>query len=301
MYRRILLVFSNSKIYAVFFILGLFFPVNFLFAQPFGPHTETVGVGARVGEDVVLTPGGSGSVGFFNTGVRFSGEAYPNALVSLLKSGVVVSSVQANSQGLFSVSLPENYDSNILYSLHAEDILGERSLLINYPLVVKVGFITHLSGVRFPPTIVTDKSEVKFADYITVSGYALPNKNMEISVFGIENRVFSLTSGVNGFYKIVLPLTDLPKGEYVMSIKYTGDSRSSKLIKFIIGELNVFNTESLQNIPGDCNSDLIINLVDFSILAFWYGKDNPPTCVDTNKDKKIDLIDFSILAFYWTG
>ncbi len=271
-------------------------------AQPLGPHTEVVGVNARVGEDVVLTPGGSGSVGFFGTGVRFTGEAYPNANVTIMKEGIDQLSVKADARGLFSISLPEAYNANILYSLYAEDVLGNRSLLINYPLVVKVGFITHLSGVRFPPTIVTDKSEVKFGDYITVSGYALPNKNLKIEIFGFEgSQSFSLTSALSGAYKSVLPLSGLARGEYTVSIKYEDGFRVSKLIKFIIGELNVFNQESLRNIPGDCNADFIINLVDFSILAFWYGKDNPPACVDTNRDKKIDLTDFSILAFYWTG
>ncbi len=86
-----------------------------------------------------------------------------------------------------------------------------------------------------------------------------------------------------------------------MYIRYVDDARNSKLVKFVIGELNVPNTDIVENIPGDCNYDRLINLVDFSVLAFWYGKDNPPACVDTNRDNKIDLIDFSILAFWWTG
>ena len=209
--------------------------------------------------------------------------------------------VLADQNGNFSVTLPEFYDASILYSLTAEDVLGNRSLLINYPLVVKVGFVTHLSGVRFAPTIVTDKTEVKSGDYLTVSGYALPSQNMTIIVDGAAKREFSLVSNVDGTYKIVLPLSLLPKGEYTVSVSYLNDDRFSKLVKFIIGELNILNTDILLNIPGDCNTDKIINLIDFSVLAFWYGKDNPPVCVDTNSDKKIDLIDFSILAFYWTG
>lgn len=264
----------------------------------------TVGVGAVVGEEVTVTPGGgggSGSLPFPSTGVRFSGEAYPGATVTLLKDGKEQISTRADAEGKFYITLPENYSTSILYSLIAEDVAGERSLLINYPLAVKVGFLTHLSGVRFPPTVSTDKMEAKFGDFLTVTGYAVPNRKLEVSAEGAFDKVFQLVSPASGRYKIVLPLTGLPKGNYVLSVKYEGDARVSKLVKFAIGELNIFHPESLRNIPGDCNSDLIINLVDFSVLAFWYGKTDPPVCVDTNQDGAINLIDFSILAFYWTG
>lgn len=267
------------------------------------PITETVNISASVGsEEVEVTPGSSGgSVSAPQTAVRFSGQAYPNALVTLLKWGQEQVAVVANQVGDFSITLPEIYDANVLYSLFAEDTLGNRSILINYPIAVKVGFVTQLSGVRFAPTIVVDKTEVRSGDYLTVSGFALPSQAMEIMVDGAVQKSFSLTSGTDGFYKIVLPMSLMPKGDYTVSVKYAGGSRISKLIKFIIGELNILNSDTLLNIPGDCNSDKVINLIDFSVLAFWYGKNNPPVCVDTNADKKIDLIDFSILAFYWTG
>ena len=41
------------------------------------------------------------------------------------------------------------------------------------------------------------------------------------------------------------------------------------------------------------------NLVDFSILLYWWGKYNP--AVDLNQDGIVNLPDFSILMYYWTG
>jgi hypothetical protein len=49
-----------------------------------------------------------------------------------------------------------------------------------------------------------------------------------------------------------------------------------------------------------------VNLVDFSIAAYWYKR---PLSADfkvkeaakLNGDGKIDLVDFSIMAYYWTG
>jgi hypothetical protein len=267
-------------------------------------ETENVSVSARVGEEVVVTPGGGSSAGGFifpKTAVRFTGEAYPLALVSLLKQGQVAKVIQADSKGIFDITLEEKYDSNILYSLFAEDVSGNRSILINYPIAVQTGFVTALSGIRFAPTIVTDKIEVKRGGYLTVSGYALPQKDLLVSVEGGDKKTFTLTSNANGSYKIVLPLGNLSKGDYAVHVQYNGDDRISKLISFTIGDTDVFTTTTTANIPGDCNADKIINLVDFSVLAYWYGKNNPPLCVDTNHDNKINLVDFSILAFWWTG
>ena len=274
-----------------------------LWAQTPSPVEIGVTVSAQVGEEVVVTPGGGGSGGVVipTTAVRFSGLAYPHATVTLLKNGEEQTTVLADSAGRFSVTFGEDYNNSILYSLFAEDVLGNRSILINYPIVIQVGFITHLSGIRFAPTIVLNKAEAHFGDYLTVTGYALPERQMEVIVEGPGKKIFSLDSSEAGSYKIILPLSGLAKGDYVVFARYANDNRISKLVKFIIGELNIFQPDTLLNIPGDCNSDKIINLVDFSVLAFWYGRDNPPVCVDTNGDGKINLTDFSILAFYWTG
>ena len=124
---------------------------------------------------------------------------------------------------------------------------------------------------------------------------------MQVVIDGENSQTFTLTSDADGLYKIIIPLGSLSKGDYSIHVNYTDDTRISKLIKFIIGDANILSSDSVTNIPGDCNADNVINLVDFSVLAFWYGKDNPPVCVDTNHDGIINLVDFSILAFYWTG
>jgi hypothetical protein len=49
------------------------------------------------------------------------------------------------------------------------------------------------------------------------------------------------------------------------------------------------------------NNDKQVNLVDFSIAAYWYKRPSPPANIDLNSDGKVDLVDFSIMAYYWTG
>lgn len=50
----------------------------------------------------------------------------------------------------------------------------------------------------------------------------------------------------------------------------------------------------------DFNTDGTVNLADFSIMAYWYGRSPVPERVDLNNDSKLDLVDFSIMAFHWS-
>ena len=266
--------------------------------------SENVTISAIVPGVPPVVDNHGGAVGMYKTGVRFSGEAYPDGAITILKNGELVTTVKADSAGLFSITLEEKYDSTILYSLYARDVSGNKSLLINYPLVITAGYLTYLSGIRFAPTIVLDKVQVSVGDYLTVGGYALPKKGLQVVITDQNkktSKTFTLTSPLSGHYNITLPLTDLSRGNYSVCIKYTNDTRKSKLIRFIVGNMNILNTDTFFNISGDCNADGIINSVDFSVLAFWYKKNNPPSCTDINKDHIVDLTDFSILAFYWTN
>jgi hypothetical protein len=79
-------------------------------------------------------------------------------------------------------------------------------------------------------------------------------------------------------------------------------SNDSVSRSFVVGDENVAApTASTTPAKGDLSGDGRVNLIDFSIMAYWYGKPNPPAAEDLNGDGKIDLTDFSIMAFYWTG
>lgn len=174
--------------------------------------------------------------------------------------------------------------------------------MLNFPTKIQGGFLTFLNNILFPPTITSDKYEASISSFVNISGYSVPNRELEIT-FKDSNikRVFYLTSKTDGTYNINLPLLEIPKGEYNIFINYKNDSRLSKFLRLILGNKDTLNNNENSNIPGDCNRDRIINLVDFSVAAFWYKKDNPPKCVDTNFDNIINLVDFSILAYYWNS
>ncbi|HSE56763.1 MAG TPA: dockerin type I repeat-containing protein [Candidatus Paceibacterota bacterium] len=268
-----------------------------LFVAPAYAATEVVTVTAKVGADAV--PGGQ-SGGTAITGTRFFGAAYPGATVTLLKNTIERITTIADANGLFSM-IDNQLDATAFYTLYAVDAKGERSIILNYPLVAHQGYLTEVSGIQFPPTITLDKLEVREGDFLTVAGFALPRRLLTISFSGPLHRNYSVQSESSGQYRMTLPLIDFPRGAYMVSSSYGGETQGSKVYQFTIGTANVSQGEALQNIPGDVNFDGSVNLVDFSIIAFWYEKKNPPVVVDLNGDKKVDLADLSILAYYWTN
>jgi hypothetical protein len=52
---------------------------------------------------------------------------------------------------------------------------------------------------------------------------------------------------------------------------------------------------------ADLNCDGYVDLIDFSILIYWFNREDAPAHVDLAKDNVINIQDFSIMAFYWTG
>jgi hypothetical protein len=320
--KKKLFFYFLSDAFCVFLIFSfLFLPISYLLHSTFYlliPHpaladtvsspSENVSVTATVaggGQAPVGGGGGTlnGAISIPQTSVHFSGKAYPNATVTLLKDGTSAASVMADKNGLFDITLEEQWNGTMLYSLEATDTNNQKSILINYPLVVSTGYVTDVSGILFPPTVTLDKIQVSEGGYLTVAGYSLPQKDLQI-VIESENKqtskTFTLTSPDSGNYDITLPLINIPLGNYSLYVKYPNDSRISELVRFIIGDMDISSINTTLNIPGDCNADGRIDLVDFSMMAFWFEKPNPPRCEDLNHDGIVDLTDFSILAFYWT-
>ena len=78
-----------------------------------------------------------------------------------------------------------------------------------------------------------------------------------------------------------------------------------RVISFTVGTKNVVKTTEIK-LKGDLNGDNKVNLIDFSITAFWYKRVLSANFLvketeALNGDGKVDLVDFSIMAFFWTG
>jgi len=162
-----------------------------------------------------------------------------------------------------------------------------------------------VSGIFIAPTIAVDKSEVKRGEDIAIFGQSAPQADIVISV-NSEDEFFGKTiSDKDGIYLYNFDSSFVDYGTHYTkskaSIGNVAVSNFSNVISFKVGTKNIAAELPKAAAKGDINSDKRVNLVDFSIAAYWYKRPSPPANIDLNGDGKVDLVDFSIMAFYWTG
>lgn len=239
------------------------------------------------------------------TNVIFSGRAYPKSTITLLKDAQIAASTIAGADSTFQLGISNLAGGNYIFSVYSEDAKGVRSNLLTFPISVTSSATTSVGGIFIAPTIAVDKSEVRRGDDIAIFGQSAPNSEITISVNSEEEFFIKTPADKDGVYFQNFDTSVLEMGQHFTKSKASVNGEISsfgKALGFIVGTKNVEAVViATEKSKGDLNSDKKINLIDFSIAAFWYGKVSPPTAVDFNADGKVNLIDFSIMAFYWTG
>jgi|CXWL01.1.fsa_nt_gi hypothetical protein len=251
--------------------------------------------------------GGGGAIPPASTGVNFSGRAYPRSTITLLQDARVVASTVADANAMFQISLTNVSGGNYIYSVYSEDSAGNRSGLLSFPVSVTAGATTNITGIFISPTIDVDKSQVKQGDNIAIFGQSSPKSNITITVNSHVQLFLQAKSDAIGAYLYTLDTSPLEIGSHSAKSKAAvlGEiSDFGATVGFAVGNQTIVKTkESKCNLIGDLNTDCKVNLVDFSIMAYWYQRtlSGNGTKADLNRDSKVNLIDFSILAFHWTG
>jgi len=252
--------------------------------------------------------GGGGAPPPPPTMVIFEGRAYPLSRVTILKDGQIAITTIAGPDAIFNVSLSGLSSGNYIFSVYGEDTVLRRSSLFSFPIFITQGAITKISGIFLSPTIDVDKSEVKRGDNIAIFGASVPDSEITISVNSDEEIFVKIDADKDGIFLYNLDTSFLKMEQHLTRSKsaYNGEiSPFSKTVSFVIGTKNI-GKASREFLKGDLNDDGRVNLIDFSIAAFWYKR---PISAEfaikeaerLNGDGKIDLVDFSIMAFFWTG
>ena len=253
--------------------------------------------------------GGGGVPSLSPTAIRLSGKAYPLSKVSVLKDGQLVITTIAGPDANFSVSLEGLTSGNYIFSVYGEDDLGNRSTSFTFPIYITLGAITNISGIFLSPTIDVDKTQVKKGDNINIFGKSTPDSDISIVINSDQEYLGNIKSDTNGVYLYKFDTTPLDFGDHYTKSKTAldGDLTSySKVVSFIVGTKTILKSSKITYPKADLNADCRVNLVDFSIAAYWHNR----TLSDSlklleieklNGDGKINLVDFSIMAYYWTG
>lgn len=250
-------------------------------------------------------PGGGSGVTSPAT-LIFTGKAYPGREVFLLKDGQMIDQKKASVDADFRFSLSALDPGVYTFSIYSFDDVGVQSVPYTISLTLGEGTNTTIADIILPPTIVLDKTEVEPSIPILVSGQTIPNGEVAIYFHG---DVFRTPTDLTGHYQLSLITEGLPVGLYDVTSKVTGSGYLSTVgstVVFRIGEHTIPAVVDGCPQKADLNDDCRVNIVDFSIAAYWYGRELSNSFllneeIELNGDGLVDLRDFSIIAFYWTG
>ena len=122
--------------------------------------------------------------------VVFRGLAYPGSVVSILKNGSIVAEDPANPDGTFEVRVKKIAPGTYSFGVRAEDSDRIKSKLTLLTVFVSSGVVTIVDGIFIPPTITTDKIEVKKGDVITFMGRTAPESLIRLLVRSFSGSEF---------------------------------------------------------------------------------------------------------------
>jgi hypothetical protein len=258
--------------------------------------------------DAVPMPGPINMVDTIDSAI-FKGLAYPDATIYLLKNGDVMGQTKAGKDGYFDIRLRSLPQGTFTFGLKAEDSFKNVSKIITVTVFISGGVATTVGGIFMPPTITSDKTEVKKGEIITFSGLTAPYAEIRLSLGkGSDEVIKKIHVTASGIWSYVLDSSEFSFGDYEAKARaLLSDSLSpySEVLFFKVGEVTKLRVKNI-GLSGfrkkcDLNNDNRVNLLDFSIMAFWYKRLGFPPKVDLNTDTKINLTDLSILAYCWTG
>lgn len=280
--------------------------------QGFSGGTLSCSAGCIFNTSSCTSGGGGGGGGYVApaTSAIFEGRAYPKSVVTLLKDAQVAATTVADADANFQISISGLVGGNYIFSVYSEDGQGIRSSLLTFPVSITSGATTKVSGIFIAPTIATDKSEVKRGDNIVIFGQSTPESEVTISVNSDEEFFNKVKADAGGAYLYNFDTSALTADWHYAKSKaaLNGEISSySKTVSFNVGAKTVSAQPSAKcPAKADLNNDCRVNLVDFSIAAYWYKRTISAEFAAKEKERlngdgKVDLIDFSIMAFYWTG
>jgi 5-hydroxyisourate hydrolase-like protein (transthyretin family) len=233
-----------------------------------------------------------------------SGYAYPGSTISLSQDNQKVDSVQAKSDASFMAEVGNLTKGIYTFTMVAKDTDGVSSIAVPTTFWIEVNTQTNVANILISPTIKLANTTVNIGDDISVSGQSAPNVHVIVQMSDQSGKKLLSTnkegSGSDGRWSSVFTTAGLAMGVYdftaVTSYPKIGSSSPSEKVECGVGQQPAAGGPCAKS---DINKDGKVNLVDFSMMLFYWG--GSYANADLNADGKIDLIDFSIMMYCWTG
>lgn len=250
-------------------------------------------------------PSGGGSGG--STGnLAVSGFGPPSGIATIVLNGSTIATEPIDPTGNFYALLTNLPTGNSRLSIYATDRHGRNSAWYDTRTTIINGQQQSITDALLPPTLTLDPKVLSRGTDIVVTGSTYPHSHIQIdsTAGGPKNIQLTTSSNTEWDFSTTLPTHTLPPGSYLLSATATVNNQTSNKslpAQFWLDVPPDLPPQAGIGYCGDYNRDNKINIIDFSILIYWFGKDTVPADVDCNKDSIADLVDFSILVYYWTG
>ncbi len=267
------------------------------------------GGGGGRGDDEGSTAGG----GFESTDAPYpsgdgrvviSGYAFPRSTVYALVDGNATENIKADTDGTYEITIDEIARGAYTFGVYAVDANGTKSSTFSTSFTVTGARTSSLSNINVSPSIKINPDPVTPPAEVTVSGYGLPNSTItlenEKDGSPVTRKTFQAIADGGGVWSLKIPTDGFAVGTYKVRAKSeVASGASTNFSNFAVYGVGVKAVKT----NADLNRDGKVNLVDFSILLFWWnsnGGTSDPSA-DINGDGRVSLTDFSILLFNWTG
>ncbi len=249
--------------------------------------------------------GGGGGGGVYiprvTTKVIIKGMAYPLSHITILKDGRVETTTIADSQANFNVEITNITAGIWTFGIYAKDDEGRKSITFSFTTNVISRMTTTISGIFLPPTIDLSKTILERGETLNILGQTAPQS--DIIIFISSDEIIKKTiAQADGTWFYGFDTTLLEEGFHATRAQATS---SDDLLSTFSNTLAFYVGKEIPRVPGavcsraDLNGDGKTNLIDFSILIYWWGRYD--SCADQNGDGKVNLVDLSIMVYWWTG
>lgn len=237
--------------------------------------------------------------------VVITGYASPRSTVYALVDGKAAENTRAGSDGSYEVVIDLIARGAYTFGVYAVDTSNTKSSTFSTSFTVSGARTSALSNINIPPTLKATPDPVNPGATLTLSGFTMPGASVTVEnekdKSSASKQSFTATADNNGAWSVNVPTAGFSAGTYKARVKakFTSGSETnfSAFVLYGVGQAATRATSA------DLNRDGKVNLVDFSILLFWWNTDGGTSdpSADINGDGRVSLTDFSILLFNWTG
>lgn len=238
--------------------------------------------------------------------IALRGYAYPTSPVTVLGDGQVVATTGAAGDGSFTLFVRDLTPGIHLFTVMATDPQGRQSGTLNAAAMALAGETTAVSGILLPPTLGADKREVRRGEPVVVEGYATPEAEVSLVGEGTAGRFLVIVpADSSGRFRYQLDSSQLQTGAVTLTARtavHGITSAPSIGVQLGVGARTVAAQPFvLCQVLADFNHDCRVDLIDFSILLYWFDTPKSPAHLDLSGDGAVTLVDFSIMMYHWNG